>query len=80
MNKSDLYLTLAIRRYKMMKNLKKLHVNAIKKLRKNKKTPGTFATAHHTMNISKEQKLVNKYNKILKRIRSAIYYDPNTFD
>jgi len=64
----------------MMKNLKFLHVNAIKKLRKNKNTLGTFAKAQHTMNICKEQKLVNKYQKIVKQIRSAIYYDPNIFD
>tara|TARA_B110000008_G_scaffold279713_1_gene328141 strand:+ start:2093 stop:2389 length:297 start_codon:yes stop_codon:yes gene_type:complete len=73
--------TIRIEQYRLLLGMRKFHKLLMMKLRKVvRKTSGEYEKKRIQRSLDKEERLTMKYNKRIKRMRKAIYYDVNTFE
>lgn len=72
-------LAFEIRKYKMLGTLCKFHKKKLKAVRAIR-PKGTFEATHKEKNLKREQGRIKKLNDRIRKMRKAIYYDPNTFE
>ena len=73
--------TIRIEQYRLLLRMRKFHKLLMLNLRKVlRKTKGEYEKKRIQTSLEKEERLTMKYNKRIKRMRKAIYYDVNTFE